>query len=118
MVMDNYTPKTYTAMHYTKFIRPGARRIDAQPGFGVVQVGAFLHENSGDLAVVAINPTGQEQSLHLAFQNLKGPASLKAYRTSVSENLNAVGEVAVKDQKAGFEMTPQSIVTFSGKIVK
>ncbi len=115
MVMSRYTPKTYTAMHYSKFIRPGARRIDAQPGFGTIQVGAFLHEKSGDLTVVAINPTGQGQPLNLIFKNLKGPASLKVYRTSASENLQEVGEVEVSNSKATFQMKPQSIVTFSGK---
>jgi hypothetical protein len=50
-------------MHYTKFIRPGAQRIDAEPGFSTVQVGAFLHEKDGDLIIVALNPTGQEQAL-------------------------------------------------------
>jgi glucuronoarabinoxylan endo-1,4-beta-xylanase len=118
MTMSTYTPKTYTAMHYTKFIRSGARRIDAQPGFGAVQVGAFLHEHSGDLAIVAINPSDQEQGLNLTFKNLEGLTSLTAYRTSASENLQEVGEVAVSDNKAAFAMTPQSIVTFSGRIGK
>ena len=118
MVMSLYTPKTYTAMHYTKFIRPGAQRIDAEPGFGTVQVGAFLHEKDGDLTIVALNPTDQEQALNLAFRNLKGLASLKAYRTSASENLKEIGELAVKDDKAAFLMTAQSIVTFSGRIPK
>jgi len=115
MVMDRYTPKTYTLMHYSKFIRPGARRIDAQPGFADVQVGAFLHEKNGELTIVALNPTPQIQPLNLAFKNLKGLASLKAYRTSATENLQDAGQVAVNDNKATFEMTPQSIVTFSGK---
>jgi glucuronoarabinoxylan endo-1,4-beta-xylanase len=116
MTMSTFTPKTYTAMHYTKFIRPGARRIDARPGFGEIQVGAFLHEPSGGLTVVAINPRDQGEALHLAFRNLEGLALLKAYRTSVSENLQEVGEVGVSDDKAVFGMTPQSIVTLSGTI--
>jgi hypothetical protein len=41
---------------------------------------------------------------------------LKAYRTSASENLKEIGELAVKDDKAAFLMTAQSIVTFSGRI--
>jgi O-glycosyl hydrolase len=118
MLMSTYTPKTYAAMHYSKFIRPGARRIDAQPGFGTVQVGAFLHEKNGELAIVAINPTGQEQALNLAFKNLKGLTLLKAYRTSASENLQKVGEVSVKDNRGAFQMTPRSIVTLSAKIAK
>ena len=115
MVMDKYTPKTYTAMHYSRFIRPGAQRIDAEPGFGAVQVGAFLHEANGDVTVVAINPGEQAETLSLVFRNLEGPALLKAYRTSASENLQEVGEVRVRDSRAEFRMTPQSIVTFSGK---
>ena len=116
MLMSTYTPKTYTAMHYSKFIRPGAQRIDAQPGFGTVQVGAFFHEKTRDLTIVAINPTGQEQILNLALKNLNGLVSLKIYRTSASENLQEAGEVRVSDNKATFKMTPQSIVTFSGKL--
>ena len=33
MVMSGYTPKTYTAMHYTRFIRPGAAAIGSPPWF-------------------------------------------------------------------------------------
>ncbi len=118
MVMDRLTPKTYTAMHYSKFIRPGAVRIDAQPGFGDVQVGAFLHEGNGELTVVAINPTSQEQPLSLTFTNLGGVASLKAYRTSASEKLGNVGNAPVNGNKIAFAMKALSIVTFSGKITK
>ncbi len=116
MVMSTYTPKTYTAMHYTRFIRPGARRIEAQPGFGAVQVGAFRHEKDGDLTLVALNSTDQEQALRLTFRNLQGLVSLKVYRTSASESLKDVGNVAIQDNQAAFPMTPQSIVTFSGKV--
>ena len=116
MLMSEYTPKTYTAMHYSRFIRPGAVRIDARPGFGDVQVSAFLHEANGELAVVAINPTGQEQPLNLTFSNLKTSVSLKVVRTSASENMQQAGQVTVNNNKAAFRMMSQSIVTFSGKI--
>jgi glucuronoarabinoxylan endo-1,4-beta-xylanase len=116
MVMDRFTPKTYTAMHYSKFIRAGARRIDARPGFGDVQIGAFLHKKNGDLTLVAINPTQQNQPLNLTFKNLDGLAFLKVCRTSASENLRDAGQVMVNANKAAFEMSPRSIVTFSGKI--
>jgi glucuronoarabinoxylan endo-1,4-beta-xylanase len=118
MPMSQFTPKTYTAMHYSRFIRPGTVRIDAQPGFADVQVGAFLHPESGELAIVAINPTEKEQTLNLAFKNLNVPASLKVYRTSASENLKEAGETSINNNIANFEITPQSIVTFSGKISK
>jgi O-glycosyl hydrolase len=118
MLMSEFTPKTYTAMHYSRFIRPGAVRIDAQPGFGDVQVGAFLHNDSRELTIVAINPTDKGQALSMTFNNLEGLVSLKVYRTSVSENLKEAGEVSVNDNKTAFQMIPQSIVTFSGKITQ
>jgi O-glycosyl hydrolase len=116
MLMSTYTPKTFAAMHYSRFIRPGARRIEARPGFGSLQVGAFLHEKNGDVTIVAINPSEQAQRLNLTFRNLKGLTLLKVYRTSASESMQEVGEVEVSDNRAAFEMTPLSIVTFSGKI--
>jgi len=118
MLMSEYTPKTYTAMHYSKFIKPGAQRIDTQPGFGDIQVGAFLHKENGELAIVAINPTNKEQALNMTFNNLEGLASLKVHRTSASENLKEAEEVPINNNKAAFRMTPQSIVTLSGKITK
>jgi len=116
MLMSECTPKTYTAMHYSRFIRPGARRIDARPGFGDVQVSAFLHEANGELAVVAINTTERQQALNLTFTNIKSPAKLEIYRTSASENMQQAGEAAVSDNKTAFQMTPRSIVTFYGKM--
>jgi O-glycosyl hydrolase len=116
MVMSKYTPKTYAAMHYTKFVRPGARRIDAGDGFDTVRVGAFLHEGKGELTVVAINPTGEEQPLGLTFRHLKGLSSLNAYRTSASEELKAAGELKLKDARAAYRMAPRSIVTLSGRV--
>jgi O-glycosyl hydrolase len=118
MVMGNCTPKTYAAMHYFKFIRPGAVRIDAQPGFAAVQVGAFLHAGTGDLTVVAINPTDQEQPLNLSLRNLRGVALLKVHRTSADENLKAVGDVAVADARAAVAMPPWSMVTLAGKVAQ
>ena len=67
-------------------------------------------------ALQQIHPARQEQPLNLAFSNIKVPASLKAYRTSASENMQQAGDVTVNHNKAAFRMMSQSIVTFSGKI--
>ena len=116
MVMDTYTPKTYTAMHYTKCIQPGAVRIDARPGFGTVQVGAFLHDEAGELTVVALNPTDSAHALNLTFRNVGDFSLLNVRRTSASEQFQEVASVVVRDSRAEFDMTPQSIVTFTAAI--
>lgn len=116
MVMNTYTPKTYTAMHYTRLVRPGAVRIDATPGFDAVQVGAFLHDEAGELAIVALNPTDRAQPLNLIFRNLGQVTSLKVRRTSASESFQDLGQLSVRDNQVAFGMTPQSIVTFTAGV--
>jgi O-glycosyl hydrolase len=118
MLMSTYTPKTYTAMHYSKFIRPGARRIEARPGFGSIQVGGFLHNKDGDVTIVAINPNNRAERLTMTFRNLTGLASLNVYRTSATESMKKIGQVEISSNKAAFEMVPLSIVTFAGKLNK
>jgi len=65
---------------------------------------------------VAINPTAQEQTLNMTFNNLEGLASLKVYRTSESENLLKLGKLRISNNRATLQMTPQSIVTCSAKM--
>ena len=77
MVMNKFTPKSYTFMHYSRFIKPGAKRIEATPDFSDVQVGAFLNEHDNDLTIVALNSTKQEYELNMIFKSLKGISSLK-----------------------------------------
>jgi len=65
---------------------------------------------------VAINPTAQEQTLNMTFNNLEGLASLKVYRTSESENLLKLGKLRISNNRVTLQMTPQSIVTCSAKM--
>lgn len=88
----------------------------ARPGFGAVQVGAFLHEARGELSIVAINSTTEEQPLRLTFRSLEGLDDLETFRTSGSEHLKPAGKLSVRDGKAAFDMKPLSIVTFTGTV--
>jgi hypothetical protein len=65
---------------------------------------------------VALNPTDEPQTPNLTFRNRNSLAPLTAYRTSASENLQRIDAINVRNNKATFAPTPQSIVTFSGKI--
>ncbi len=112
MVMDTYTPKTYTAMHYTKFIRPGAVRIAATPGFDLVQVGAFVHDDAGELVIVALNPTDQSQPLNLTLQHLGRIPALDVRRTSATESFQDIGRIVVRNSQASVTMPAWSIATF------
>src|SRR2546423_12472227 len=51
-----YTNSYYYIGHFSKFIRPGARRILASPSRSMLLTTAFVNED-GSVAVAGINPT-------------------------------------------------------------
>ena len=50
------------------------------------------------------------------FSKIEVPSWLNAYCTSSSENMQQTSKITVNNNKAGFRMMSQSIVTLSGKI--
>ena len=112
------TKKTYAAMHYYKFIRPGAIRLGTNPAFGPVMVSAYLHPKNKTLTVVAINTTDQPQTVNIKLNGLRNVGPLKAWRTSATEDLKPVEAVPVKGGKAVLEMPAESIVTLQGPAAK
>jgi glucosylceramidase len=59
-----YTNSYYYIGHFSKFIRPGARRILASPSRSMLLTTAFVNED-GAVAVVVMNPTAQRGQYHL-----------------------------------------------------
>jgi len=59
-----YTNSYYYIGHFSKFIRPGARRIAAAPSRSMLLSTAFVNED-GSVAVVVMNPTDEGGRYHL-----------------------------------------------------
>ena len=59
-----YTNSYYYIGHFSKFIRPGAKRILATPSRSMLLTTAFLNED-GTVAVVVMNPTPRGGQYHL-----------------------------------------------------
>src|SRR2546430_11405776 len=53
-----YTNSYYYIGHFSKFIRPGARRIVAAPSRSMLLATAFVNPN-GTVAVIGMNPTAK-----------------------------------------------------------
>jgi O-glycosyl hydrolase len=118
MVWDKKTPKTYAAMHYTRFIPAGSARIDTEPGFGAVKAGAFLHEKQKRLAIVLINDADESREASLALKRLTGLTALEAYRTSAEESLQRIADVRVDEGNASLTLPARSIVTLTARGVQ
>ena len=59
-----YTNSYYYIGHFSKFIRPGAKRILAAPSRSMLLTTAFVNPD-GSVVVVVMNPTGTRGSYHL-----------------------------------------------------
>lgn len=115
-LMDMRTPtkKTYTAMHYWRFVRPGAVRVSAEPSDGDIRITAFRDPRTHQIIVVAINPTESEQPLDLALNGGHPVPSFDAWRTSETLNCEPVGSITVEGGEASDTLPPLSITTYIG----
>jgi glucosylceramidase len=59
-----YTNAYYYIGHFSKFIRPGAKRISSSPSRSPLQTTAFLNED-GKASVIVMNTTDKEMPFHL-----------------------------------------------------
>jgi len=59
-----YTNSYYYIGHFSKYVRPGAKRILASPSRSMLLTTAFINDD-GTIAVVVMNPTSQDGRYHL-----------------------------------------------------
>ncbi len=79
-----YTPSYYYIGHFSKFIRPGARRISASSNRSFLLVTAFENE-SGETVTVVMNKTDQslDYDLHAGDGNVRLQIPARAMQTIV-----------------------------------
>ncbi|WP_219638925.1 glycoside hydrolase [Cohnella sp. CFH 77786] len=92
--------------NYSKFVKPGDHRIQAESEDGDILVSAYVSPKEDQTVIVAINPTPQEKPV--AFRQLKGKKT-KIYETSEKSNLALVKEV---NKLESYVMPPESVTTF------
>ena len=73
----HYTPAYYYIGHFSKFIRPGARRIIASPTVDRLITTAFQNTD-GSIAVVVMNPTNEEQPFYVWLAGQAAPTKSPA----------------------------------------
>ncbi|MEO6906075.1 MAG: glycoside hydrolase family 30 protein [Ginsengibacter sp.] len=76
-----YTNEYYYIGQFSKFIRPGARRVSTSSNRSFLQATSFLNKN-GKLAVVVLNTTDNEIAYHLWIDGKWAPAISKPHSIS------------------------------------
>ena len=122
--------KKYDAfMQFSRYIRPGAVRIDAtftangQASYGGaseydtlhgVNVTAYVQDQDRMLTLVLLNMTGGAQSLTLDIPEHLKVSLLHAFRTSSSENFKQLSDLLVSNDTISFSLPGYSVMTLTG----
>ena len=109
------TKRLYTVGNYSKFIRPGYRRVtlSGTPPTGV-ELTAYVSPTDGTLVVVALNSGTSAVSLPL-FLSGNVPCTMTPWVTSASDNLASKTAVSVSGSRLTPMLAAQSVTTFVGK---
>jgi O-glycosyl hydrolase len=102
----------YTEGQFSRFIRPGYRRVAAPLRAGAVQTTAYVR--GGRLVIVTVNDSGSPQRVRFAFAGgvVRGPLTI--VRTTASEKWRKVGSVRPVRGRVTTVLPAQSVTTFAG----
>jgi O-glycosyl hydrolase len=113
MTTRGKTKKTQVVRHYSRFLAPGSRRIEADPAYGAVAASAYLTAAGDGMTLVLINARSEAQPVTVTLRNGPEIARFRAVRTSATEDCQVVEPVTVEDGRATWVMPGQSIVTLT-----
>ena len=104
-----YAKRMYALGNFSKFVRPGWKRIDVS-GSGSVQVSAYKDPNSNSFAIVAIN-SGSSANTTFNLSGLVGSV-VTPWITSSSLSLEAQTSVNISGSSFTYSLPASSITTF------
>jgi O-glycosyl hydrolase len=110
-----YTPKKryYAAKQLFRFVRPGARRIDARTEAAGLTVSAFRGETEGSLVVVGVKEGGPGR-LRIVVPAAAAPESWNLRATTDALDCADLGVVPVRDGIAEIDLPREAIFTLVG----
>jgi O-glycosyl hydrolase len=98
-VTKTYSPRKqfYTLSQISKFVRPGARRINVSGSTAPLTMVAFYHSATGQLTLTGVNASGSAVALAGTLTSLPTFGSLELYYTDSTTNLGDNGAVPVSN---------------------
>jgi glucuronoarabinoxylan endo-1,4-beta-xylanase len=112
---SSYTmnPSFYTFGNFSKFVRPGWKRIDAtSTPTAKVYVSAYKDASTNKFAVVVINDNDASKDITLSFDGFTS-TTLTPHRTSSSQNLAQLPNVSAGSSVA-LSLPARSVTTYTG----
>jgi O-glycosyl hydrolase len=111
-----YTPRKnfYTLSQITKFVQPGARRIDVSGSADPFSLVAFYHPDTGQLTITGANADPSPAVLSGTLSYLPPIASLELYYTDSTTNLFHSATVPVTNGTFDVTVPADCVFTLTG----
>ena len=110
------TKRCYTLGNYSKFVRPGYKRVDITGAVPMnVLVSAYVNPDDGTVVVVAINKGTADATVPISIAGTtKMPTMMTPNVTSATDNLAAKTAVAVSGGSFMATLAASTVTTFVG----
>jgi len=102
-------PNYYAMKHYSRYIRPGFKRVYASSSNSGLNISAFVKNN--EMVVVILNQTDQVIAGHLSLATNKNLPSLNAVQSWNNMYWKQLPLAAKKPQELELSLPPKSITT-------
>lgn len=109
----NITDKGYVMSQFSKFIRPGFHRVEAEfkP---ISNVTATAYKSDTDMVIVVVNQNNEPVDLNLLLQNNNLPIeSLTQFTSSESKKMVNDGNIEISAESIAITVDGKSITTFT-----
>ncbi|HXS16814.1 MAG TPA: glycoside hydrolase family 30 beta sandwich domain-containing protein, partial [Polyangiaceae bacterium] len=109
------TKRKWTLGNYSKFVRPGYKRVQVQGNAPAALLVSAFKDSQGNLAVVVINEGSAEISLPFSIAGGTAPTALTPYVTSQTDDLAEQTRLLVADGYFTATFPALSVTTLSGR---
>ena len=104
----------YTMGQYSRFVKPGAQRVEATSADTSIKVTAYV--DGPDFVAVVINNANWDKTVQFDIQGISGLTDVRPTRTSHSENWAELSIIPVIGSSFMAALAGRSVTTFVGSI--
>jgi O-glycosyl hydrolase len=110
---NGITKEGYSFKQFAHWVRPGAIRIDATSPDPDILVSSYKHPTDNTFTIVAINKGSTVKTVNIYINNYGALSNLFAYRTSLTENTDYLGQISLSNNSFSYDLPNGSITTFA-----
>ena len=108
------TGEGYAIGHYARWLKKGAKRIEATSTDSLVQISSFKDESSNTFTIVAINNNTSSKTVQFNFSGINLTGQVNGEQSYDTLRWEAITPVTSSSGGFAYTLEPNSVTSFSG----